>query len=87
MTSVNHHAASFARAMAEHHAGLTVSAHMGAYITGSDAAVCGIDTCPFDATTVPGLVAQWERGRSETLAFQAGRRRSCFVHRLHSEDL
>jgi|GEM_PF-6889305 len=70
------HDASVARALAKNAQGHTITARLGAYIAGSDAATLGITACPFDPADLPELADQWHKGRQQTLEFQAGRRRS-----------
>jgi len=40
------------------------------------------EACPFDSAKHPDLADAWERGRSQTIAFQAGRARRSAARRL-----
>ncbi|KAA5603783.1 hypothetical protein F1188_19180 [Roseospira marina] len=58
--------------------GWPATAQFCAYDAGTRAgeALAPSAACPFDDQVFPALAAAWERGRSQTIAFQAGLRRS-----------
>ncbi|MBB4268130.1 hypothetical protein [Roseospira visakhapatnamensis] len=64
--------------------GLPATAQFCAYDAGTSAgeALAPSAACPFDSQVFPALAAAWERGRSQTIAFQAGRVRRQTGRRL-----
>ncbi|KAA5604041.1 hypothetical protein F1188_17775 [Roseospira marina] len=57
--------------------GWPATAQFCAYDAGTSAgeALAPRAACPFDSQVFPALAAAWERGRSQTIAFQAGQSR------------